>query len=155
MKGKRLIGRVITICALAAMLVIPLTACQDGGLGFPTSSGKTSLSNATMCKSVDLETGEPVEPSDTFTPDTQWIFCSVKLSNAPADTKVSAEWLYIPQEADEEMGLLVADWNTTTEGTYYMPLSIARPENGWPQGDYKLVLYLNEKEALGVPFTVQ
>jgi len=155
MKGKRFVIRVITSCALTAMLVIPLAACQGDGIGFPTSTSKASLSNATMCKSVDLETGEPIDPSDTFTPATQWIFCSIKISNAPADTEVSAEWLYLQQGAGGETGLLVADWNTTTEGTYYIPLSIARPENGWPKGDYKVVLYLNEKEALNVSFKVQ
>ena len=155
MKGKRLIGRVITICALAAMLVIPSVACQGDGIGFIPSTGKASLGNATMCKSLDLETGEPIESSDTFTPETLWIFCSVKLSNAPTDTAVSAEWLYLPQGADGETSLLIADWDTTTEGTRYIPLSVVRPESGWPTGDYKLVLYLNDKEALNVPFKVQ
>ena len=155
MKGKRFIGAIITIALLATIIAIPLTACQGGGFGFATSTGKASLSNATMCQSVDLETGEPIEPSDTFTSDTPWIFCSVKLSNAPSGTEVSAEWLYIKQEAKGETSYLVADWSTTTEGTYYIPLSIARPANEWPRGDYKIVLYLNEKETLNVPFKVQ
>ena len=155
MQGKRFISLVFAICTLAVVLVIPLTACQGGGFGFGTTTTQASLSEATMCKSVDLETGEPIEISDTFTSDAQWIFCSVKVSNAPSETKISAEWLYLQQGAGEETSYLIADWNTTTEGTYYIPLSVTRPENGWPKGDYKIVFYLNDKETLTVPFKVQ
>jgi len=155
MKGKRFVMKTTIICALMVMLVLPLSACQSDGIGFPTSSGKVSVSNATICKSVDLETGEPIEPTDTFTSETPLIFCSVKISNATLDTRISAEWLYLRQETGDETGLLIADWSTTTEGTHYIPLSIMRPENGWPLGDYKLVFYLNDKEVLSVPFKVQ
>ena len=155
MKGKRFVIKVITICALISILVLSLAACQSDGIGFPTSSGKVSVSNATICKSVDLETGEPIEPTDTFTSETPLIFCSVKISNATLDTRISAEWLYLRQGTGDETGLLIADWSTTTKGTHYIPLSIMRPENGWPQGDYKLVFYLNDKEVLSVPFKVQ
>jgi len=155
MRSNKIISLVFAICALAVMLLISLTACQGGGLGFGTTASKASLSEAKMCKSVDLETGEPIEVSDTFTSDTQWIFCSVKVSNAAPETKIGAEWLYVQDEAGGETNYLIADWNTTTEGTHYIPLSIARPENGWPKGDYKIVLYLNDKETLGVPFKVQ
>jgi hypothetical protein len=138
-----------------AILVLPLVACQTDGIGFPTSGGKTSISNATMCTSVDLETGEPIEPTDTFATTTPLIFCSVKVSKATPDTMISAEWLYLREGDNDETGLLIADWNTTTEGTHYIPLSITRPENGWPQGDYKLVFYLEDEKALSTSFKVQ
>ena len=154
MKRKRFLTIAIALSTLVAVLAFPLAGCT-GGVGFPTSSGKASLSNATMCKSVDLETGEPIEPSDTFSTTTPLIFCSVKVSNATPDTKISAEWLYLQQGANDETGLLIADWNTTTEGTHYIPLSIMSPENGWPTGDYKIVLYLDGNEKTSVPFKVQ
>ncbi|MBE9478317.1 MAG: hypothetical protein IMY81_03620, partial [Chloroflexi bacterium] len=56
---------------------------------------------------------------------------------------------------NDETGLLIADWNTTTEGTHYIPLSIVSHENGWPTGDYKIVLYLDGNEKTSVPFKVQ
>ncbi len=154
MKGKRFFTIAIALSALVAALAFPLAGCT-GEIGFPTSSGKASLSNATMCKSVDLETGEPIEPSDTFSTTTPLIFCAVKVSNVTPDTKISAEWLYLRQGANDETGLLIADWNTTTEGTHYIPLSIMSPENGWPTGDYKIVLYLDGNEKTSVPFKVQ
>lgn len=154
MKREKFFTIAIALSILFTTLALPLAGCT-GEVGFPTSSGKASLSNATMCKSVDLETGEPIEPSDTFSTTTPLIFCSVKVSNATLDTKISAEWLYLRQGDSDETGLLIADWNTTTEGTHYIPLSVTSPENGWPTGDYKVVLYLDDNEKTSVTFKVQ
>lgn len=148
--------KAVLVGALMSVMMITLAGCQSDGISFPGfGGGKTSLSNATMCKSVDLETGEPVEPGDTFTATTGVIFCSVKVSNATPDIEISAEWLYLPAGADDEAGLLISSWSTTMEGTGYIPLSITRPESGWPQGDYKVVFYRDEQKVLSVPFKVE
>ena len=57
-----------------------------------------SLSEATMCKSVD-NTKAPVIKSDVFSTSDAVIYCSVKLSNAPSDTKINAQWIYVQGEA--------------------------------------------------------
>ena len=155
MKGKRFAITMVASCVLISILALTVVACQTDGIGFPTSGGKTSLSNAVMCTSVDLETGEPIEPTNTFTTTTPLIFCSVKVANATPDTMISAEWLYLREGDTDETGLLIADWNTTTEGTQYIPLSITRPENGWPQGDYRLIFYLEDEQVLSTSFKVE
>ncbi|MDD5591176.1 MAG: hypothetical protein PHY18_04545 [Dehalococcoidales bacterium] len=153
---RKSIVRAMLVGALMSVMMIALAGCQSDGISFPGfGAGKISLSNATMCKSVDLETGQPVETGDTFSAADGVIFCSVKVSNATPATVIGAEWLYLPAGADDEAGLLVSSWSTTMEGTGYIPLSIMRPENGWPQGDYEVVFYLDDKEALSVPFTVE
>lgn len=148
MKGNKLFVPLIIVLALAAMLAIPLAGCA-GGVGFPTTSTTPSLSQATTCKSVNPQTGEPVELTTTFTPDTPEIFGSAKLSNAPAGTEIKSEWIYVPED------LLIDTWSTSAEGTQYLSSSITRPGSSWPVGDYKLVLYLNGKEAASVSFKVQ
>ena len=148
MKGKRLFALVMTILALALVLALPLAGCA-GGVSFPATSSTPSLSQATTCKSVNPQTGEPIEASSTFTPDTPEIFASAKLSNAPAGTEIKSEWIYVQGD------LLIDTWSTSAEGTRYISLSITRPDNGWPTGDYKLVLYLDGEEAASVSFKVQ
>jgi hypothetical protein len=148
MKGKRLFAPVIIVLALVAVLAVPLAGCT-GGVGFPTASTTPSLSQATTCKSVNPQTGEPIEPTTTFAPDTPEIFGSAKLSNAPAGTEIKSEWIYVPED------LLVDTSSTSAEGTRYLSSSITRPGSSWPMGDYKLVLYLNGQEAASVSFKVQ
>jgi hypothetical protein len=98
---------------------------------------------------VDPQTNEPIESTNTFTPDTPEIFCSAKLSNAPAGTEIKSEWIYVPED------LLIDTWSTSAEGTRYLSSSVTRPGNSWPTGDYKVILSLDGKEAASVSFKVQ
>ena len=58
------------------------------------SPATVSLSEATMTTAVDSDL-RPLDTTDVFAPDTPDIHCSAKLSNAPSDTEVKAEWIYI------------------------------------------------------------
>jgi len=155
MKRKRLPkSALIIVFALTMMLAIPLAGCR-GELGFAPASSSASLSKAAMCKSVDLQTEEPIEPTNTFATDTLEIFCSVKLSNAPSGTEVGAEWLYVQDETGAVKDLLIDTWSRITEGTRYVSSSITKPGTDWPRGDYEAILYLNGSEIQSVSFKVQ
>jgi hypothetical protein len=118
------------------------------------ASTAASLSEATMCKSVD-SLKRPIDKTDVFAPDTPEIFCSIKVSNAPPDTKIKAEWIYIQGEAEGLKNYSMESWSTETEGTRYIYASITRPDKGWPNGDYKVVWYIDGTEQMTVPFKVQ
>ena len=112
------------------------------------------LGEATMCTKVDEVTKKPVEKNDVFTSDTQEIFCSVKLSNAPSDTSIKSEWIYVKGEAENLSDYKIDEFTITTEGSKYVSFSLARPNTGFPKGEYVLKLYLNDEFKLNVPFNV-
>ncbi len=89
-----------------------------------------------------------------FAPGTPEIYCSAILSNAPPDTEIKAEWVYIQGEADAT-NALITDSSVTADGTRYVYFSMTAPDTGWPRGNYKVVLYIDGKEQLSVPFSVQ
>ena len=147
MKNKSsLIGGIAMVLILA---VIPLMGCE-AEVSFTTAS----LSEATMTTAVD-ENMQPLDTTDVFTPDTPEIFCSFKLSNAPPDTEIKAEWVYIEGELEDVSNYLMDEWSTTTDGTGYISVSIIGPYAGWPKGDYKVILYVDDEEKLSVPFYVR
>ena len=150
MKRKRFFTIAIALSTLVAVLAFPLAGCT-GEVSFTTAS----LSKATMCNSVDSETREPVEPTSVFSPDTPEIFCSVSLSNAPSDTEVSSEWIYVEGEMEDASDYLIDEVSIITDGTRYVSFSIPKPDSGWPTGDYKVVLYLDGTEKTSVTFKVQ
>jgi hypothetical protein len=155
MKGKSLPKpALITLLILAAGLAITLAGCT-GAVSLPTGSSSVSLGKAATCKSVDPQTEEAIEPANTFTADTAEIFCSVKLSNAPSGTELSAEWLYVTEATGGGNDLLIDSWSRVTEGTRHLSTSIVKPAAGWPLGDYKVVFYLNGNENQSVAFSVQ
>ena len=136
----------ITSIVVASLLfAISLTACEVT---------TASLSEATMCLSVDSDM-RPVDATDIFATDTPEIFCSVKLSSAPSDTDVKAEWIYVQGELEGTENYLIDDYTLTAEGTVYLGFSLTEPDAGWPIGEYKVVLYVDGEEKLSVPFTVQ
>jgi hypothetical protein len=135
---------IASIIVALLLLAISLTACDVG----------VSLTEATMCRSVDNDM-RPVDATDIFTTDTPEIFCSVKLSSAPSDTEVKAEWIYVQGELEGVENHLIYDYSLTAEGTRYLSFSLTKPEAGWPKGEYKVVLYIDGTEKLNVPFTVQ
>jgi len=136
---------IASIISASLLLAISLTACEVT---------TASLSEATMCRSVDSDM-RPVDATDIFTTDIPEIFCSVKLSSAPPDTEVKAEWIYVQGELEGTENYLIDDYTLTAEGTLYLGFSLIEPDAGWPKGEYKVILYVDGKEKLSVPFTVQ
>ena len=136
---------IASIVVASLLFTISLTACEVT---------TASLSEATMCLSVDSDM-RPVSATDIFATDTPEIFCSVKLSSAPSDTDVKAEWIYVQGELEGTENYLIDDYTLTAEGTLYLGFSLTEPDTGWPTGEYKVILYVDGEEKLSVPFTVQ
>lgn len=149
MKKKGISILIVAIITASLLLAMPLAGCK-GEVSFTTAS----LSEATMCQSVDKDM-RPVNAINVFNADTPKIFCSFKLSNAPPDTEIKAEWIYIEGEVEGLNNFLIDDWSAITKGTHYISTSMTRPDDGWPRGEYKVALYIDGKEQLSVPFTIE
>jgi len=146
MNRKRVAASLLVLTILLGSL--PLVGCS-GEVSFTTAK----LTEATMCLGVDSES-KPVNPTDAFGVNTPEIFCSVKLSNAPADTEVLSEWVYIKGEVAGVTDYVIDTLPLNAEGTQYLQFSMERPDDGWPIGEYELNLYIDGKDAVSLPFTV-
>ncbi|MEJ2740432.1 MAG: PsbP-related protein, partial [Dehalococcoidia bacterium] len=113
-----------------------------------------SLSEATMTETVD-DNLRPLNSTDVFNVDASEVHCSVKLSNAPVDTEVKGEWIYIEGEEEGLENYLIDSTIIITEGTRYLDFSLSIPDNGWPVGNYELILSINGKEKIRVPFLIK
>jgi hypothetical protein len=135
-----------TLVILLSILIITL-ACNfvTGG------SREKSLDNLHM--SFDQDGADPTtvySPSDVF-------YAVGDLNNAPAGTVVEAKWLAVQIEGYESDELIFEQAiNDFTEesfsGTIYFQLS---NDSGWPNGAYKVDIYLDGSFIQSVPFSVQ
>jgi len=139
--------------ALSVLLMLVVVGTASAGCGGEVSFTTASLSDATMCLGVDSE-AKPLNPTDEFGVNTPEIFCSVKLSNAPDDTEISSEWIYVKGEVEGVEDYVIDTVPLTAEGTQYLRFSLSRPTDGWPVGEYELNLYVDGKKKVTVPFTV-
>ena len=142
-------GVIIVAGVLLAILLIP------GRERSAPQSTTASLSEATMCLSVDSQTAMPVEPTDVFPSDTQTIYCSAKLSDTTSSTEITARWVYIRGEAKDIINTVLHEETRTESGNMYLAFSMTRPETGFAKGNYVVRLYIYDTQQLSVPFTVE
>ena len=142
------------ILALAALsmtvlLLLPLTGCKCGA-----SFSSASLSEGTMCRNINQQTHQPLDKTDTFFPDTAVINCTVKLSNAPADTEVKTQWTYLKGDVPGVTNYQLGEYSVKTDGTRYISFSLDAPDKGFPKGNYIVTCLVNGKKKMTVPFSV-
>jgi hypothetical protein len=139
----------ILVTSLLSALILLSVGC-GGEVSFTTAK----LSEATMAMGV-TDDNKPVNATTVFSPETEEIFCSVKLSNAPSDTEVTSVWVYVGGEEEGLTNYEIDNYSVITEGTRYINFSLPRGDTDFPKGDYKLVLYVDGKESVALPFTVR
>jgi hypothetical protein len=149
MKKKRFLLAAIATLVIG-VLGLPLMSCS-GEVSFTTAK----LSEITMAKSIDEITYEPIEKTDTFSTDTSEIFLSAKFSNAPSETEITSEWVYVEGEVEDLKDYLIDTTSIEVSGTDYLFFSMPSPDQGWPIGQYEVILYIDGQESATVPFTVQ
>jgi|GEM_PF-1324868 len=152
------------VCITALLLLPCFSSCitikTDGadsqpssGTGFSVTTA--SLSEATTTTAVDDVTKRPKDSTDMFSVQTQEIHCSVKLSNAPPDTKITGDWIYIEGAEPGLKNYTIYSNTITADGTRYLDFSLIRPYNGWPVGDYQIIMYIDGTQKAAVPFYVR
>jgi predicted component of type VI protein secretion system len=142
-------GIIIVAGVLLAVLLLP------GRERSVPQSTTASLSEATMCRNIDSQTAKPAEPAEIFSPDTQAIHCSVKLSDASSDTEIVARWVYIRGGAKDIINTVLYEETRTESGNTYLAFSMPRPETGFAKGSYVVRLYIYDTQQFSVPFTVE
>jgi hypothetical protein len=138
----------IVVPALMVFLILAASGCE-----FSFSTAK--LSEAVMCLSVNEDTKKPIGKTDVFSSDTPEIFCSVRLSHAPADTTIKSEWIYVKGEVEDLTDYTIDEFSLTAEGTSYVSFSLTRPNTGFPKGDYMLKLLMDDEEKIALSFRVE
>ena len=98
---------------------------------------------------------QAVNPANTFPVNTENIYVSLKLNNAPANTQITGKLTYLGGEAASMANSTLFNQTLTGQGTKYLSFSIKPPPGGFPQGNYQASLSANGQELASLPFTVQ
>ena len=120
-----------------------------------TTPSAATLSDATMCTSLNLLTDKPLDKKDVFPNDISKIFCSVKVNNGDFNTAIKARWTYVSGELEKMKGQTIYEPTAKAEGREYISFSIGmQPGKTLPTGQYNITLFVEGKEQMNVPFTV-
>jgi hypothetical protein len=139
----------LTIIAVIALLSLPLIGCSENSIYTSESLGNVALSSE-----VD-EQLQPVNSQTVFDKDTQIIYCSFTPSKAPIGANIMAQWIYVQGEINGVNNYVIDQWTEPKKNQGRMAMLIRRPTNGWPKGDYRVVLFVNDREELRIPFSIK
>jgi len=114
---------------------------------------------AALTQSVS-ESYVPIEMADKFSPHTPRIYCCVKLSDAPAGTKIDWQWKIVEANGMKNFELSHVDLELSVAqiGPGWAAMSWIYPEKfdvqAWPVGSYEVEVYLEGGRVINLPFTV-
>lgn len=76
------------------------------------------------------------------------------VANAPSETKITFSWFYT---TGERIAIDEASVTLSEGGTYPVHSSLSAPADGWPKGDYEVVISIEgfENKTVTKPFTVK
>jgi len=148
----------LTYIILAAAL-FSISACSGGGSTTPgVQSGSSTITDGVITTSVDDNSKPTGGVKTSFPADTPSIFCSFKISGVNKEDMIKATWIYVGGAATDKANSVLNetyDVVQVPEASYYLAFYFDKPVAGWDKGDYKVVLSINNKEKLSVPFKIE
>jgi uncharacterized RDD family membrane protein YckC len=96
---------------------------------------------------------EIVNPSSEFYTDTQQIMCVWKVEGVDPSVSIKTVWIVDDSGGAAPPNYKIAEKSIAgvSEGSGFL----TRPTNGWPAGKYHLEIYIGDKLAKQVPFTIK
>ena len=92
----------------------------------------------------------PVDPATEFKSGTSIIYISVKVNNMTPEDKLTVEWNYL--ETGDEIN--TSDFATEETGSGYIGFNI-KVDQGFPTGNYNVLVYLNDELYETLEFSVK
>lgn len=90
----------------------------------------------------------------TFKPDTPKIFLRSKLVDMPSGTRLKADWVAVKVVGAPPNYTIDTTELKTGAMTNVANFNFSKPTAGWPVGDYRVDLFIDDKPATRVPFKV-
>ena len=151
MRNFRLYALLAITCVISLLITAP--ACIKVR-GTDQKGPSAFVSDATLANAVDSE-GRPVNASTAFLVNSEMIYLSVRLNNAPANTQVLVKLTYVDGEASNLADSTMYNNTKMGQGTGYLAFAMKPPPGGFPQGDYSVAVSANGVEVTNTPFKVE
>lgn len=139
--GKKMRAKKLLIIALViAMISISFIGCTPEPV---------SIESIILSKDIGPDSA-PINPATEFEPGTSIIYISVKINNMTPDDKLTVIWNYL--ETGDEIS--TTDFITEEAGSGYVGFNIIKMDQGFPTGNYNVLVYLNDELYETLEFSV-
>ena len=90
----------------------------------------------------------------TFKPNTAKVFIRAKVVDVPAGSKLKADWVAVKTAVAPPNYTVDSVENTVAKGSTQYHGALSKPSSGWPEGDYRVDLFIDGKRATQAAFKV-
>ena len=149
-KRQRLGDMAAHTIVVKARVVIPfLVALAFGGFHHPDS-----VAASPRYSDMVLSDDNGGAAKSTFTPQTAKVFLHAKLVDVPSGARVKSDWIAVktkgapPNYKIDSIELKVGPLVNSID------FNFSKPTKGWPEGDYRIDLFINDKPSGNVKFQV-
>ena len=124
--------------------------------GNTNNSNSEEVASGSAIKEIHMakdNNGKPGDKTDRFEPGDRTIHCVATLSEAKAGTEMRFSWWIVDAEGTKNQKIKDIDYTTRTlENVIHGHLTL--PQD-WPQGKYKVQVYVNGNLDKTLPYTVE
>jgi len=107
-----------------------------------------NLTNVRICNNAVDNGGDCSEDMATFKTTDPVIYLSADLENAPSGTVVTATWNYVKGEfSNEKLEMDKVSATAADGGNLPFHASLTGPADGWPKGDYEVIVSLSSDNS--------
>lgn len=117
----------------------------------PSNATAAVLKQVVLAAEIDPGTFAPINPTNTFPSNAPSIYAAVQLIEAPANTRLRSRWYPPGQEPLESNDA----GNVTGNGTRWFDFHLLPSADGFPAGEYKVEIYVNDQLAETKTFVVE
>jgi uncharacterized RDD family membrane protein YckC len=141
----------------AGALVLALLLAAGGVWGGFSLRGATSRGGGPISASLAPAVSsnyEPINPTTTFSPQTEVIYVAFRVSQAAPGSRLKAVWTAVNVGAAAPANSQIAESTLLLPGPSPGSFRFRRGPQPWPSGDYQVSLYLNDLLVLTIPYKV-
>lgn len=117
------------------------------GSDAPSSAGPSAVKQVVLAEDADPASFKPINPTSTFKAGAAFIHATVEVGDAPVNTVFRARWYPPSQEP--------LDFELKTDGSRWLDFRLTPTPTGFPTGEYKVEIYVNDQLADTKTFTVE
>jgi hypothetical protein len=145
---------------LLLLLLVGITARDVSAASDPPSSSPlpTATGSSQSGKSLTaVLSREPAgEPAQSFSDETPTIYLRWHAEGLNAGEKIRCIWIAEDVGSAAPANYHVDDASSTANGAHASgTFNLSKPKNGWPEGKYRVEIYIGASVAQTLPFTIE
>jgi uncharacterized RDD family membrane protein YckC len=137
-----------TLVVSARAIAVLALACAFGGVATEARAGAPRYTDMVISEAKDGAA------KSTFKPATAKIYVRAQLADVPRGSKLRSDWIAVKAKGAPENYKIDSAELTMGPLMNRVDFNFSKPTNGWPEGDYRVDLFIDGKPAAKIPFKV-